>query len=125
MSRILVAAGTDSSGGAGMSRDIAMAESLNCSVAPVVTAVTVQTNRALIDIQPISPERIAAQVKAAFDPGDQPPKAIKIGMIGSPLRRERGQLDGEVAPEIRNGAGTAGLCGRVLRRGPLAARAVP
>lgn len=84
MSRILVVAGTDSSGGAGMSRDIAMAESLNCSVAPVVTAVTVQTNRALIDIQPISPELIAAQVKAAFDPGGQPPKAIKIGMIGTP-----------------------------------------
>ncbi|OIQ44959.1 MAG: phosphomethylpyrimidine kinase [Roseobacter sp. MedPE-SW] len=84
MSRILVVAGTDSSGGAGLSRDTAMAERLNCSVSPVVTAVTVQTNQALIDILPIAPEIIAAQVKAAFDPGGQPPKAIKIGMIGTP-----------------------------------------
>ncbi len=55
MSRILVIAGTDSSGGAGLSRDIAMATSLKCSVAPVVTAVTVQTNQALRAIHPVPP----------------------------------------------------------------------
>ncbi|WP_281955284.1 bifunctional hydroxymethylpyrimidine kinase/phosphomethylpyrimidine kinase [Pseudophaeobacter arcticus] len=84
MSRILVVAGTDSSGGAGLSRDIAMAQSLGCSVSPVVTAVTVQTNKALIATQPIPPQIIAGQVAAAFDPAGQIPRAIKIGMIGAP-----------------------------------------
>ncbi|WP_375699430.1 hydroxymethylpyrimidine/phosphomethylpyrimidine kinase [Pseudophaeobacter sp. TrK17] len=84
MSRILVVAGTDSSGGAGLSRDVAMAQSLGCSVAPVVTAVTVQTNSALIATQPIPPQIIADQVTAAFDPAGQIPRAIKIGMIGTP-----------------------------------------
>ncbi|WP_083101065.1 bifunctional hydroxymethylpyrimidine kinase/phosphomethylpyrimidine kinase [Pseudophaeobacter leonis] len=84
MSRILVIAGTDSSGGAGLSRDIAMAESLGCSVSPVVTAVTVQTNTALIASHPVPPEIIAAQIQAAFDVSGEIPKAVKIGMIGAP-----------------------------------------
>lgn len=84
MSRILVVAGTDSSGGAGLSRDIAMAQSLGCTVSPIVTAVTVQTNQALVASHAIPPQIIAAQVKAAFDPKGQIPKAIKIGMIGTP-----------------------------------------
>jgi hydroxymethylpyrimidine/phosphomethylpyrimidine kinase len=84
MSRILVVAGSDSSGGAGLSRDIAMAHSLGCSVSPVVTAVTVQTNQALMASHPVPPEIITAQVKAAFDPGGQCPLAVKIGMIGTP-----------------------------------------
>lgn len=83
MSRILVIAGTDSSGGAGLSRDIAMATSLKCTVAPVVTAVTVQTNQALRAIHPVPPEVISSQITAAFDPGGQIPRAIKIGMIGT------------------------------------------
>lgn len=84
MSRILVVAGTDSSGGAGLSRDVAMAQSLGCSVAPVVTAVTVQTNATLIATHPIPPQIIAGQVTAAFDPAGQIPSAVKIGMIGAP-----------------------------------------
>jgi hydroxymethylpyrimidine/phosphomethylpyrimidine kinase len=84
MSRIMVIAGTDSSGGAGLSRDIAMAESLNCSVSPVVTAVTVQTNTALIATHPVPPAIIAAQIEAAFDVSGEIPKAVKIGMIGAP-----------------------------------------
>jgi hydroxymethylpyrimidine/phosphomethylpyrimidine kinase len=84
MSRILVIAGTDSSGGAGLSRDIAMAESLDCRVSPVVTAVTVQTNTALIASHPVPPEIIAAQIQAAFDAPGETPKAVKIGMIGTP-----------------------------------------
>ncbi|MEP2715046.1 hydroxymethylpyrimidine/phosphomethylpyrimidine kinase, partial [Pseudophaeobacter sp.] len=84
MSRILVIAGTDSSGGAGLSRDIAMAASMGCSVSPVVTAVTVQTNAALIASHPVPPEIIGAQVRAAFAPGGESPRAVKIGMIGTP-----------------------------------------
>ncbi len=83
MSHILVIAGTDSSGGAGLSRDITMATRLGCSVAPVVTAVTVQTHAALLACHPVPAEIIAAQLDAAFDQHGAAPKAVKIGMIGS------------------------------------------
>lgn len=83
MSRILVIAGTDSSGGAGLSRDIEMAQLMGCSVSPIVTAVTAQTNTAVLTIHTIPPEIVAAQIRAACDPAGPAPKAIKIGMLGS------------------------------------------
>jgi len=79
--RILVIAGTDSSGGAGLSRDMAIATQLGCHVAPVVTAVTVQTNKALISVSAVPVDIIEAQICAARQ--DAPLAAIKIGMIGS------------------------------------------
>lgn len=83
MSRILVIAGTDPSGGAGLSRDIAMAAALGCSVSPVVTAVTVQTNVSVVATQTIAPDIVAAQIDAALDSSGMPPKAVKIGMLGT------------------------------------------
>ncbi|WP_166418252.1 bifunctional hydroxymethylpyrimidine kinase/phosphomethylpyrimidine kinase [Cochlodiniinecator piscidefendens] len=80
MGRILVIAGTDSSGGAGLSRDIAVATELGCTVAPVVTAVTVQTNQELRTIHPVPPDIIIAQIKAAFETDEL--DCIKIGMLG-------------------------------------------
>lgn len=80
--RILVIAGTDSSGGAGLTRDTAMAQRLGCSVAPVVTAVTAQTSTALTSLWPVPPEDIAAQITAALR--EAPVQAIKIGMLGTP-----------------------------------------
>lgn len=83
MNRILVISGTDSSGGAGLSRDTAMATTLGCEVAPVVTAVTVQTDQALQAIHPVPPQIISAQIRAAFEDKSTAPRAVKIGMIGS------------------------------------------
>lgn len=83
MNRILVIAGTDSSGGAGLSRDVAMAQSLQCSVSPVVTAVTAQTDSAVLSIQPLAPEMVAAQIETAcVDPATRP-RVVKIGMLGT------------------------------------------
>jgi hydroxymethylpyrimidine/phosphomethylpyrimidine kinase len=79
--RILVIAGTDSSGGAGLTRDTATATQLGCRVAPVVTAVTVQTGRALTCVSPVPARIIEAQICAALQ--DAPIAAVKIGMIGS------------------------------------------
>lgn len=79
--RILVIAGTDSSGGAGLTRDTAMAQRLGCSVAPVVTAVTAQTSAALTSICPVPPEDIKAQIQTALC--EAPVRAIKIGMLGA------------------------------------------
>ncbi|MGR3759888.1 bifunctional hydroxymethylpyrimidine kinase/phosphomethylpyrimidine kinase [Roseobacteraceae bacterium NS-SX3] len=82
MSWILVIAGTDSSGGAGLTRDTAMAAALGWTVKPVVTAVTVQTGAALHEMHPLPPAAVAAQIRAACAGG--PPGAVKAGMVGSP-----------------------------------------
>ena len=81
MKRILVIAGTDSSGGAGLTRDTAVAGELGCAIKPVVTCVTAQTNSALLHIHQVPPQVVAAQIEAAC--ADSPPDAIKIGMLGS------------------------------------------
>lgn len=80
-SDILVIAGTDSSGGAGLTRDTATAADLGVGVRPVVTAVTVQTNLSLSAVHPVPTCIIAAQIKAACK--HPVPAAIKIGMIGT------------------------------------------
>ncbi|MFD1796541.1 hydroxymethylpyrimidine/phosphomethylpyrimidine kinase [Paracoccus aurantiacus] len=86
MTTILVIAGTDSSGGAGLSRDTAISTALHCSVRPVVTAVTVQTDKALSAIQPMPAGLVAAQIRAALS--DDTPRAVKIGMTATPAIAE-------------------------------------
>lgn len=81
MTRILIIAGTDSSGGAGLTRDVAVATVLGCAVTPVVTAVTAQTDAAIHDIHPIPSDVVRSQIETAFEQG--PPDAIKIGMLGA------------------------------------------
>ena len=81
MKRILLIGGTDSSGGAGLTRDTAVAHDLGCLGKPVVTCVTAQTNAAVTLIHEVPTPVIMAQIKAAF--ADTPPDAIKIGMIGT------------------------------------------
>ncbi|MFS4582579.1 bifunctional hydroxymethylpyrimidine kinase/phosphomethylpyrimidine kinase [Phaeobacter sp. C3_T13_0] len=91
MSALLIIAGTDSSGGAGLTRDVAAATEMantwpvlsgqTLNLRPVVTAVTVQTDQALQQIHPIPVEAIRDQIQAAVDTG--PIGAVKIGMVGS------------------------------------------
>ncbi|UWQ80379.1 hydroxymethylpyrimidine/phosphomethylpyrimidine kinase [Leisingera sp. S132] len=82
MTVILAIGGTDSSGGAGLTRDTAMAAELGVAVRPVVTAVTVQTNAAVLGVHPCPPEAVADQVRAALATAPLP-EAVKIGMLGS------------------------------------------
>ncbi len=77
---ILVIGGSDSSGGAGISRDTATAAALGVEARPVLTAVTAQTDHAVTAIHPVPPELIAAQITAARE---APIGAVKIGMLGS------------------------------------------
>lgn len=81
MTAILVIGGTDSSGGAGLTRDVAVASSLGVEVRPVVTMVTAQTNRALRVAQVMPKALVHDQIAAAY--GDTPPLAVKIGALGS------------------------------------------
>ncbi|AHD01446.1 bifunctional hydroxymethylpyrimidine kinase/phosphomethylpyrimidine kinase [Leisingera methylohalidivorans] len=82
MTVILAIGGTDSSGGAGLTRDTAMAAGLGTAVRPVVTAVTVQTDDALLAIHPSPPQAVADQARAALATPPAP-GAVKIGMLGS------------------------------------------
>ena len=81
MKHILVIAGTDSSGGAGLSRDIATASGFGIGVRPVVTAVTAQTDGALVMAQPMPTDLVQRQIDTALSAG--PPAAIKIGMLAA------------------------------------------
>ncbi|MCB4455860.1 bifunctional hydroxymethylpyrimidine kinase/phosphomethylpyrimidine kinase [Leisingera sp. McT4-56] len=82
MTVILAIGGTDSSGGAGLTRDTAMAAELAVTVRPVVTAVTVQTDAAVLGVHPCPPTTVADQVRAALATAPAP-GAVKIGMLGS------------------------------------------
>lgn len=77
---VLVVAGSDSSGGAGIVRDIetVSAFGLRCSLA--VTAVTVQTHQRVARIEQMPPDLVADQIRAAF--AANPIAAVKIGMLG-------------------------------------------
>lgn len=81
MTRLLVIAGTDSSGGAGLTRDAAVAAELGGQVRPVVTAVTAQTDDAVSEIHPVPPPVVTAQIEAVF--AKDPPEAVKIGMLAT------------------------------------------
>lgn len=78
---ILIIAGTDSSGGAGLSRDIAVARDLGVRARCVVTAVTAQTERAVDQSLTMPADIVAAQLKTGLA-GD-PPQAVKIGMLAT------------------------------------------
>jgi hydroxymethylpyrimidine/phosphomethylpyrimidine kinase len=78
---VLVFAGTDPTGGAGLQADILTLASLGCHPLSVVTAVTVQDTVGVDDFLPLEAEWIADQARSVLE--DMPVAAIKIGMIGS------------------------------------------
>lgn len=78
---VIVIGGTDSSGGAGISRDIATLTELGCAALPVVTAVTAQTDKAVQSVTAIAPGQVAQQLSSAL--AGSPVGAIKTGMLQS------------------------------------------
>ncbi len=78
---VLVIAATDSSAGAGITRDIETLTELATPARCAVTAVTVQTDAQLRAIHVLPAELVRAQIGAALEGGGV--GAIKIGMLGS------------------------------------------
>ena len=78
---VMVFAGTDPSGGAGVQADVETLASMGCHAAPVVTAVTVQDTVDIKRFEPMDPALVIEQARAVLE--DLPVAAIKIGMIGS------------------------------------------
>jgi hydroxymethylpyrimidine/phosphomethylpyrimidine kinase len=79
--RILIIAGSDSGGGAGIQADIKTVAMLGGHPMTAVTAVTAQNTLAVEAIHPIPAEMILAQIDAVIS--DIGVDAVKIGMIGS------------------------------------------
>ena len=80
LGRVLVIAGSDSGGGAGVQADIKTVTALGGYAATAITAITVQNTRGVHGVLPIPPETIAAQAEAVLD--DIGADAIKTGMLG-------------------------------------------
>jgi hydroxymethylpyrimidine/phosphomethylpyrimidine kinase len=78
---VLVIAATDSSGGAGLGRDVRVLSELGVDALCATTAVTAQSDKAVTAVHHVPPEVIRAQIKAAFD--TRALDAIKIGMLGT------------------------------------------
>ncbi|MGO4832878.1 bifunctional hydroxymethylpyrimidine kinase/phosphomethylpyrimidine kinase [Rhizobiaceae sp. 2RAB30] len=78
---VLVVAGSDSSGGAGIARDIETIAAFGLRACLAVTAVTVQTHEAVETVELMAPDLVAAQMRAAL--AANPVAAIKIGMLGT------------------------------------------
>jgi len=80
-SKILIIAGSDSSGGAGIQADIKTVTALGGYAMTAVTAVTVQNTTGVNSVVPINPKEIEKQI--LFTCKDIKPNGIKIGMLHS------------------------------------------
>ncbi len=82
-SKILIIAGSDSSGGAGIQADIKTVTSLGSYAMTALTAVTVQNTTGVSVVIPINPKEIKKQI--LFTCKDIKPNGVKIGMLHSSL----------------------------------------
>lgn len=78
--RVLIIAGSDSSGGAGIQADIKTVSALGGYAATAITAVTVQNTLGVTDVHSIPPQIVEKQIKAVLS--DIGADAIKTGMLG-------------------------------------------
>ena len=79
--RLLIIAGSDSSGGAGLQADIKTAAAFGAYTSTAVTAVTVQTTDGVQRVELLAPDLVAEQARAALT--DIGADVVKIGMLGS------------------------------------------
>ena len=79
--RILIIAGSDSSGGAGIQADIKTLTMLGGYAMTAITAITAQDTTGVHMVEVLSPALVAAQIDACI--GDIGVDAVKIGMLGS------------------------------------------
>ena len=80
-SKILIIAGSDSSGGAGIQADIKTVTALGSYAMTAITVVTSQNTTGVKSIESITPREISKQIE--FTSKDIKPDAIKIGMLHS------------------------------------------
>lgn len=80
--RVLIIAGSDSGGGAGIQADIKTVTMLGGFAMTAVTALTAQNTLGVQAVMPVPAEMVIAQIDSVVS--DLGVDAVKIGMIGSP-----------------------------------------
>jgi len=78
---VMIFAGSDPTGGAGLVADIQSVTALGCHPAPVITAVTSQDTKELKNFIAVDTEIVIEQSRAVLE--DMPIAAFKTGMLGS------------------------------------------
>ena len=78
-SKLLIIAGSDSSGGAGIQADIKTATSLGVYAMTAITAITAQNTTGVKSIVSVPPKEIFNQI--SFSVQDIKPNSVKIGML--------------------------------------------
>src|SRR5690606_19953809 len=79
--RVLIIAGSDSGGGAGIQADIKTVTMLGGHAMTAITAITAQNTLGVTAVHPIPTDMVIAQIDAVVS--DIGVDAVKIGMIGS------------------------------------------
>jgi hydroxymethylpyrimidine/phosphomethylpyrimidine kinase len=79
--RLLVIAGSDSSGGAGIQADLKTAQAHGVYCQTAITAVTVQNTQGVTSINPVAADLVRGQIEAALS--DIGADVIKIGMLAT------------------------------------------
>ncbi|UVK54573.1 hydroxymethylpyrimidine/phosphomethylpyrimidine kinase [Mesorhizobium sp. AR02] len=110
---VLVVGGSDSSGGAGIARDIETISSIGVRTCLAVTALTVQTHDAVMEIHHSQPSLVADQMRAALQANEV--AAIKIGMLATAeiidavaaVLRENPQVPAILDPVLASTSGRA------------------
>ena len=110
---MLVVGGSDSSGGAGIARDIETISSIGVRTCLAVTALTVQTHEAVMEIHHSQPSLVADQMRAALQANEV--AAIKIGMLATAeiivavaaVLRENPQVPAVLDPVLASTSGRA------------------
>src|SRR3954452_19987974 len=85
--RILIIAGSDSGGGAGIQADIKTVTMLGGHAMTAITAITAQNTTGVSGVHPVPAEMVLAQIDAVVS--DLGVDAVKIGMIGGAFAAEQ------------------------------------
>jgi hydroxymethylpyrimidine/phosphomethylpyrimidine kinase len=83
---VLIFAGSDPGGGAGLQADIQAVAAFGAHPLTVVTALTVQDNDRVYDVQPIAADMVRRQAQTLIDKIDI--AAVKIGIVGDRANAE-------------------------------------
>ncbi len=97
---VLVFAGLDPSGGAGIQADIQAISAAGAHPLPIVTALTVQDNEHVHAVHPVEPGVLCMQATALMDAGIRI-AAVKLGIVGS---HSNAQVIADVIERLRKQA---------------------
>lgn len=78
---VLIIAGNDPSGGAGLTADIQAVTALGAHPAPVITALTVQDSANAYHVEAVAPQLLVRQAETVW--ADLPVAAVKLGLLAN------------------------------------------